>query len=391
MPKWESVKNKPNIYRYKNKNDKKYKYGVRRTYQLPGQKRAEFTKSGFASASDAQTVLNKFNAYLYSNKVKPRDKANMTFNQCYEEMRDIKVNSGKWRATTLKTNDMTYKKNVAQAIGPVKLKNLNRSDYQKYINGLAKQGAALTYLKQINRIIQSVVNYAEYNDYVVKNKIRHIDIPKNAKPAKNMTLEEDDYKLWFKTAKEILNPYYYSILRLLTLGERRGELLGLRYESFEKITSEDGLMRYKIIFDQARVAGKDSTELKTTSSNRYIIANEEMNEDIQTVLRESKKIRLKKGTSVNLKDYVVISVKKGLPISPMYINILFKKVSEKCGIKIHPHMLRHYFATVALQSNVNAVSVMRWLGHSKIDMTNSYVRPNESFIEAVSDEISGKF
>ena len=78
-------------------------------------------------------------------------------------------------------------------------------------------------------------------------------------------------------------------------------------------------------------------------------------------------------------------------MAPVYINKLFSKVSKACNIRIHPHMLRHYFATVALQNNINNISVMKWLGHAKPEMTDKYFRSNESSILAVSDEIHGKF
>lgn len=391
MPKWEPLKNKPNIYRYKNAGDKKYKYGVRRTYQLVGQKRAEFTKSGLKSSSDAKAVLDKFNADLYANKIKPKNKANMTMEQCYKEMRELKFKSGKWRETTVHVSNLYFKKYIKDVFDDTKISKMNRADYQSFINSLAERGLSKAYIEDINGLYQSIMNYAEYNDYIVKNKIQHIDLP-DGKPAKSMTLEKEDYEKWFKTAKDILNPYYYSVIRLLTLGERRGELLGLRYESFEKITTEDNQERYKILFDRARnPIAKNGSDLKTSSSYRYIIANQDMNEDIENVLFFSRKIRLRQKQTIKPDDYIVVSIGTGLPMAPVYINKLFSKVSDESNIRIHPHMLRHYFATVALQSNINNISVMKWLGHAKPDMTEKYFRSNESSILAVSDEIHGKF
>lgn len=390
MPKWEPLKNKPNTYRYKNNGDKKYKYGVRKTYQLDGQKRKEFTKSGLKSASDAKVVLDKFNADLYADKIKPENQANMTIGQCYEEMKELKFKSGKWRKTTVHVSNLYFKKYIKNVFSDTKISKMNRADYQTFINSLADRGLSKAYIEDINGLYQSIMNYAEYNDYIVKNKIQHIDLP-DGKAPKSMTLEKEDYEKWFRTAKKVLNPYYYSVVRLLALGERRGELLGLRYESFEKLSNED-TVRYKILFDRARnPIAKNGSDLKTTSSYRYIIANQDMNEDIENVLFLSKKIRLSQKQTIKPDDYVVVSIGTGLPMAPVYINKLFSKVSEACNIRIHPHMLRHYFATVALQNNINNISVMKWLGHAKPEMTDKYFRSNESSILAVSDEIHGKF
>jgi integrase len=146
---------------------------------------------------------------------------------------------------------------------------------------------------------------------------------------------------------------------LLTLGERRSELHG--------------------------------SDLKTSSSYRYIIANQDMNEDIENVLFFSQKICLRQKQTIKPDDYVVVSIGTGLPMAPVYINKLFSKVSDESNIRIHPHMLRHYFATVTLQSNINNISVMKWLGHAKPDMTEKYFRSNKNSILSVSNEIHGKF
>lgn len=176
MPKWEPLKNKPNIYRYKNAGDKKYKYGVRRTYQLVGQKRKEFTKSGLKSASDAKVVLDKFNADLYADKIKPKNQANMTIGQCYEEMKELKFKSGKWRKTTIHVSNLYFKKYIKNVFSDTKISKMNRADYQAFINSLADRGLSKAYIEDINGLYQSIMNYAEYNDYIVKNKIQHIDL-----------------------------------------------------------------------------------------------------------------------------------------------------------------------------------------------------------------------
>jgi site-specific recombinase XerD len=390
MPKWEPLENKPNIYRYKNKNDKKYKYGVRRTYQLVGQKRAEFTKSGLKSPSDAKAVLDKFNADLYADKIKPRDKAKMTVNECFEELSTLKYESGKWRKTSLVTTRNVYKNHLANRFGDVSISSVTRSNYQKFINDLPQSNYATRTIKLINNCMQMIFNYAEYNDYIVKSKIKYIDIPEGKK-ARNMTIEREDYLRWMKTAEEILPSYYYSIVRLTSLGERRGELVGLRYESFELLTLTNGEKRYKITFDVARNPVQEGpSKLKTTASYRSIVAGKDMTEHIENILNESKKIRLKKNQTIKPNDFVFVSIRKGLPVVPSYLDNIFSKVSKKCGIHIHPHKLRHYFATIASEEEISSTSVMRWLGYSKFDMTESYVRSNTASMLNVSNELSGK-
>ena len=55
----------------------------------------------------------------------------------------------------------------------------------------------------------------------------------------------------------------------------------------------------------------------------------------------------------------------GKPLHPDSPRRYLKKLGEKCGIKgIHPHMLRHSFASIAITSGADIASVSEKLGHS---------------------------
>ena len=55
----------------------------------------------------------------------------------------------------------------------------------------------------------------------------------------------------------------------------------------------------------------------------------------------------------------------GKPLHPDSPRRYLKKLGEKCGIKgIHPHMLRHSFASIAITSGADIASVSEKLRHS---------------------------
>ncbi|GAX01130.1 hypothetical protein C5L25_001953 [Secundilactobacillus silagei JCM 19001] len=63
------------------------------------------------------------------------------------------------------------------------------------------------------------------------------------------------------------------------------------------------------------------------------------------------------------------------------------------GVKINPHKFRHYFATkVRSNAKISDTDAMHWLGHSNIEMTDSYTRETpEGSIQAfrgVEDDLS---
>lgn len=60
-------------------------------------------------------------------------------------------------------------------------------------------------------------------------------------------------------------------------------------------------------------------------------------------------------------------------ISKRRIQQIISKLGEKIGVKTHPHMLRHTFATTLLRKGVDLRTIQVLLGHSKLDTTQIYL------------------
>jgi site-specific recombinase XerD len=54
------------------------------------------------------------------------------------------------------------------------------------------------------------------------------------------------------------------------------------------------------------------------------------------------------------------------------IKLAVKRLSQRTGIKVHPHQLRHTFAIGMLRNGANPFEVQYLLGHSSLDMTRRY-------------------
>lgn len=78
----------------------------------------------------------------------------------------------------------------------------------------------------------------------------------------------------------------------------------------------------------------------------------------------------------------------GCHITPRTIQLMVAKSSEKAlGRKIHPHMLRHTFATRLMQrSNIRVVQQL--LGHASISSTQIYTHPNSQDLTEAINAIS---
>lgn len=84
--------------------------------------------------------------------------------------------------------------------------------------------------------------------------------------------------------------------------------------------------------------------------------------------------------------YVFSGKDKGQPIHPHMPTKYFARISKRYGINhLHPHKLRHTFASIALSNGANAVAVAKLLGHSSVEvLLRYYVSPDYSQAKAAS-------
>ncbi|MHA1973024.1 MAG: tyrosine-type recombinase/integrase [Candidatus Hodarchaeales archaeon] len=134
------------------------------------------------------------------------------------------------------------------------------------------------------------------------------------------------------------------ILILVDCGLRLGELLNLKMVD---INIEQQLMK---------VDGKTGERIvrygKTTwqALNRYL------------------KVRAK----VNGHNDSLWLTEKGISLKDSSVETMFIKLRNKTGIHVHPHLLRHTFATMWLKNGGEGLMLQRLLGHTTLMMTNRY-------------------
>ncbi|MBK7446744.1 MAG: tyrosine recombinase [Ignavibacteria bacterium] len=156
------------------------------------------------------------------------------------------------------------------------------------------------------------------------------------------------------------------------LGLRDKALMETMYASGLRVSEAINLEISNIYFDEdyLRVFGKGSKE-------RIVPVGKTALNYIQKYMQESR-ILLKNNKSF---DYLFLNF-RGAKLSRMGVLDIIRKHSANAGIKknVHPHTLRHSFATHLLQGGADIRIIQEMLGHSDISTTQIYTHIDKDYL-----------
>lgn len=371
----------PNIYTYETKKGKRYY--VRRNFKLNGKKK-EATASNLKTIAEARHALAEI-----ENKIASGDydqKKNITVNDYWQIYSENRIKTGRWAPDTISGKKSLYNKYFAKRYRNMKLRDVDRLEYENYMTALLKKKARSS-VRQINSIFKAMLNDAVANDYLDKNPIFKIYIGESKIAPKNKIISLDEFREWDACAKKILSDYEYAMVRLTYFGPRRSEVFGIKLGSLQLIGT-----RFKIHLDESRTFLRPNGKgMKTKSSERYMVVDEETTQLLQKVIKTSRKLARKAGRILSKDDFLFLDGGEkspktiGRPIPCSRIYLIFGKVNEACDMHVTPHMMRHFFATQGQIAGVSVEHMAAALGHSTSYMTQKYTHIKDEVASEVTD------
>lgn len=117
------------------------------------------------------------------------------------------------------------------------------------------------------------------------------------------------------------------------------------------------------------------------SKDRYVPLHDHLIEDMRHYLTHIRPVLLSKGDTLG-EDRVLLSY-KGSALSVRGLQYVLKKRIRKAGetYRIHPHMLRHAFATTLLDHGADLRVVQELLGHEHLKSTQIYTHVSSERIK----------
>ena len=92
-------------------------------------------------------------------------------------------------------------------------------------------------------------------------------------------------------------------------------------------------------------------------------------------------------------EYLIINISgdyAGKPMQDSGVYALMERLQKKTGIKVTPHMLRHYFANARRKAGWKLELISQALGHRNIETTMRYLNISDQELIDVSDEFYRK-
>lgn len=267
--------------------------------------------------------------------------------------------SSKAQSASAQNQYRIMKKFINEYFADTKLREIKRSDYQKFINWYGANHAYKS-VSKLNGAIRSCVGYAIDDDILTKDFTHNVEVTYNRNKRVKVDYLTHDELVKLKTAVvEGLNHYNtsrYMILTAIYTGMRKSEIQALTWNDIDFLHSTISVSKS---WDEKKKAFKPT---KTESSNRTIKVNRQL---------LNRLAELKANNSV----MVFQNVLKTIPTSNA-LNKCLRSIMDDCNIKkqgFHFHSLRHVHVAYLLSKGVDIYAISKRLGHSNITVTlNTY-------------------
>ncbi len=242
--------------------------------------------------------------------------------------------------------------------GIVSLKEVDRNVLRDYLSHLMEQGFVKASIARKLSAIRSFYRYLEREEILTANPVQKTSSPKLDRRLPSFLSIDEMARLL--EAPDLATPR----------GQRDRAFMELLYASGLRVSElvSLNLERVKLDTREIRVLGKGSKE-------RMVLMGEPAARAITAYLNQGRPELLgeKRSNALFLNRY-------GERLTERSVQSILEKYANIFGIekKVHPHMLRHTFATHLLDGGADLRVVQELLGHASLSSTQIYTHVSKS-------------
>lgn len=272
-----------------------------------------------------------------------------------KEFLDVKTVEEGAALNTLKAyrNDIHQ---FSEAIAPLLVQNVKAEDIEGYLKKLKDEGCLSKTLSRKISCIREFYKFLQSEKIISKNPATRLKTPKIGKRLPSFLTKKEIKKLCNVTKNE----ESFSLIRLKAM-------VKLMYSSGLRVSELVSLPENAINYDQKQIliCGKGSKE-------RIVPVTKEAIDDI------FKYVECRDAYMGNLKNKKWLFPSTRSMSGHITRDAFFKslkKMAIMAGIepqKVHPHVLRHSFATQLVNNSADLLSIQKMLGHENVVTTEIY-------------------
>lgn len=235
-------------------------------------------------------------------------------------------------------------------------------DIEVYLQYLADKKLAR------NTQIRKISSLRSFYKFLVKRKIVKVD------PVQTITLRSEGHRLPQVFYEPEMKQVIDSLQDNKPLTKRNLALFELFYTTGMRVSEISSLKINQIDFNMKTILvhGKGKKD-------RYVIFDNQTKKVLNDYLEN---VRLHLLRQKDDEGYVFLN-NQGQGLSARGIEYIMQKVFNKAGVsgKVHPHELRHTFATTMLNNGADLRTVQELLGHANISTTQIYTHVSTAHLK----------
>jgi integrase len=317
----------------------------------------------------------------------------------------VKLNN---RATTWRGYESAVRLHIVPVLGPKRLDKLTGADVRRLVavcrnkclccvNGYdkhrtedkkccsvkkcCKRNPSTRQIQFIHAVLRNALGNAMRDELVTRNVAKLVEIP-TPRYKVGRGLKVTEVKQLLAVAKK--NRLYALYVVAATLGLRRGELLGLRWEDLDldkaTLTVAQTVQRVdgRLLVDDTKSEASDATVPLPKITRRMLLGHRERQEEERIDAGE-----------IWHDHGLVFSTKFGTPIEPRSLNRQFDAIRAKAGLEsVRLHDFRHTVVSLLLEMGTPPHVVQAIARHADIDVTMSiYAHTNLDAMRDALDKI----
>jgi len=248
------------------------------------------------------------------------------------------------------------------------IKTISAEQIERFLQYFADKKYSTKTIKDQFSVVKMIFRFAFINGYITSDPTQYITPPKGVAAVPREPLTREQMKI---VESSIECTFGLLVYFLMYTGLRRGEVIALQWKDIDFIEKEI-YVKKSVCHHNNRPHIKST---KTQSGKRTVMLLDCLAEKLETIKTK------------NPNNYIFSD--SDTPLTNSQFQCRWEKYQKETELNRTAHQLRHTFATILHEANINVKDAQNLLGHADISVTqNIYTHIRKQRIKDTTDKLN---